>query len=598
MDSPKIHSQAQVGAMPIHTISRDMCKVEAKQLLTQEIHNKALLDSESDVNEMLSLLTYAPPAIVLAAAFMRTNGSSVNAYLTLLKKDGVTSANLDRLEEREKAIMKTWQISFDEICRVHPLAAKHLLFISCINGINIPQSLLPPGDDSIQQVEALGMLQQYALITECRQTVQGTNQDRYFDTDQAVHTTSKKWLQSHNEFTASLNSVMQRLNIMLPHGGHRLRDVWTTYLPHAVHVAAIGSTGDSKTFASLLRRIGQCQTSLGHYQIAQTTHQRELTINEQELGSEHPQTLISKSCLAEAIAQQGKYNDAELLHREVLKLRAKILGRQAPDTLKSMNNLALISERQGKFKEAEAMHEMELAMCQKVLGPKHQDTLISRNNLALALARQGKQQEAESMHEMELEICQEVLGTAHPDTVKSANNLANALSARGENDQAERLLKQTVVLSSRELGPEHPDTLTCVSNLASVLSEQGRYEEAEALYHEALTLRKKALGAEHPKTLMSKYCLAYLYGKQLRFEESKILYEQVCEPLDTVLGQDHPTSRACRRNYVHLLESQRQGKTPSSLALSDDTDKFASKISTSSRRLSKISISRWNRKGG
>ena len=581
----------------MEAISQDVCKAGAKQLLTQEIHNEALLDPESDdVDELLSLLAYATPAIVLAAAFMRRNDSSVSDYIMLLH--GVVSANIDNLEEREKAITKTWQISFDGICRVSSLAAKHLLFISCIDGINIPQSILPPGNNSVQQLEALDILQQYALITKCRQTVQGTNQDKCFDMDPPVHTASKKWLQSQRGFIASLNSAMQRLNVLLPYGGHGWRDVWVTYLPHAVHVAAIGSRGDSKIYASLLRRIGQCQTSLGHYQLAQTTHQRELATNEQGFGSRHPQTLISKSCLAEAMAQQGRYNDAEVLHREVLKLRLKIFGCQAPDTLVSMNNLALVSERQGKFKEAGAMHEMELEMCQKVLGPKHQDTLISRNNLALALARQGRQQEAESMHTMELETCKEMLGPEHPDTVKSANNLAKALSARGENEQAEKLLEQTVVLSSRALGPQHPDTLTCVSNLASVLREQGRYAEAETLYLEALTLREKALGAEHPKTLMSKYCLAYLYSKQLRFEESKTLYEEVCGPLDTILGEDHPSSRACRRNYVHLLESQRQEKPPSSLTLSDGTDKYASETSALSCGLAQFPIPGSNRKSG
>jgi hypothetical protein len=44
----------------------------------------------------------------------------------------------------ESTIAKTWHISFNQIRQQDLLAAEYLLFMACVNHINIPRSLLPP----------------------------------------------------------------------------------------------------------------------------------------------------------------------------------------------------------------------------------------------------------------------------------------------------------------------------------------------------------------------------------------------------------------------------------------------------------------------
>jgi hypothetical protein len=62
-------------------------------------------------------------------------------------------------------------------------------------------------------------------------------------------------------------------------------------------------------------------------------------------------------------------------------------------------------------------------------------------------------------------------------------------------------------------------------------------------------------GVEHPDTLTSMYCLAHLLGSQNQNDESAALYQKACAGFDAVLGKDHPTTRACRRDYSHMLQS-------------------------------------------
>ncbi|KAF2633271.1 kinesin light chain 1 [Macroventuria anomochaeta] len=574
----------------------DMSKAEARQLLERCITKQALLDDKTAVDELLEILTCLPLAIVQAAAFINNNHAGAETELF-----NERFADPSRYDELDSTIAKTWHISFDQIRRQDSLAAEYLSFMACIDRVNIPQSLLPPGGSLVQQVKALGTLTGYAFITERLQTAQEPDGDKVFDMHRLVHLASVWWLDGHGERATWVNAAVARLEELVPHGGHEKKEVWTTYLSHAIHVAGIDSVVCKATSASLLDRVGRCQASLGQYSAAETMHQQGLSVRERMLGPEHPDTLTSMGNLASVLDRQGKYKEAEAMNRETLVLYKTVLGPKYPDTLTSMSNLALVLYRQGKYKEAEAMNSETLVLCTKVLGaehpdtltsmhslalvldsrgksgeaeamnretlvlyktvlgPKHPETLTSMSNLALVLYSQGKYGEAEAMNRETLVLYQTVLGPEHPSTLTSIHNLALVLYRQGKQDGAEAMHREELALCKKVLGPEHPDTLTSMSNLAGVLSEQGKYEEAETVNTETLALYKKVLGPEHPDTLMSMYCHARLLANQYRYD-SRHLYEQACAAYGTVLGEDHPTTRACRQHYCQLLALKEQDR--------------------------------------
>lgn len=51
-------------------------------------------------------------------------------------------------------------------------------------------------------------------------------------------------------------STAARLEELIPYGGHEHKEVWSTYLPHAIHVARPDSIQDGVARASLLFRTG------------------------------------------------------------------------------------------------------------------------------------------------------------------------------------------------------------------------------------------------------------------------------------------------------------------------------------------------------
>ncbi|KAH8800760.1 hypothetical protein F5884DRAFT_537301 [Xylogone sp. PMI_703] len=544
---------------------KDMSEAEAQRLLEQRIPKQALHHNEKAVNELLKMLAYLPLAIVQAAAFINNNSISVSGYISLFQEAG-TEAELfgehfedsSRYREMESTIAKTWHISFDQIRKQDPLAAEYLSFIACIDRINIPQSLLPPGGSLVQQVKAVGTLKGYAFITEHQQALQELKSEKFFDMHRLVHMASEWWLEGHDEQAAWTAKTAMRLEELIPYGGHEGKEAWTTYLPHAIHVAGLDGRLNEIARASLLDRIGQCQASLGQYSAAEKTHRQALSLRERRLGKKHRDTLVSMSQVAVALEYQGKYQAAEVMQRKTLVQSEDVLGPEHPDTLMSMSRLASVLDSQGKYEEAESMNRQTLAQREKVLRPEHPETLTSMSNLALVLNRQGKYKEAESMNEQTLAQYKKVLGLEHPDTLTSMNNLVLVLDRQGKYEEAESMNRQTLAQREKVLGPEHPDTLTSMSNLARVLDNQGKYKEAESMNRQTLAWSEKVLGLEHPDTLTSINNLARVLDSQGKYEEAESMHRQELALCEKALGPEHPDTLTSMNNLARVLD--RQGK--------------------------------------
>ncbi|KAL5384235.1 hypothetical protein DPSP01_005380 [Paraphaeosphaeria sporulosa] len=541
----------------------DMDQTEARQLLAQRISRQALLNDKVAIDELLKSLTGLPLAIVQATAFINENDISITNYMSLLQHTS-TKAELfsERFEDSSRyqgldsTVAKTWHISFKQIQRQDPLAVEYLSFISCIDRINIPQSLLPSGTSQLQHIKALGTLTAYAFLTERQQTVPGANKERFFDMHRLVHMALSWWLEGHGQRKTWAGTAAARIEELVPYGGHERREIWMAYLPHALHVVEVEDGLDSATSARLLERIGRCQESSGQYALAELAHRQAWSFRKDLLGLEHFHTLTSVSNLGLVLERQGKYKEAEAMHRRALEGREKVLGREHPDTLTSVSQLGLVLLRQGKYEEAEAAERRALEGREKVLGREHPDTLTSVSQLGSVLESQGKYKEAEAMHHRALEGYEKVLGREHPHTLTSVSQLGSVLESQGKYKEAEAMHQQALEGREKVLGREHPDTLISVSNLGSVLESQGKYKEAEAMYRRALEGYEKVLGREHPDTLTSVSNLGSVLERQGKYKEAEAMYRRDLKGSEKVLGREHPDTLTSVSNLGSVLESQ------------------------------------------
>jgi tetratricopeptide (TPR) repeat protein len=468
---------------PNHVLElKDMSQAEARQLLVQRVTEEALLDNTLAIEQLLSILAYLPLAIVQAAAFLNSNQISASEYVSLFEDvDAETELFSEQFEDpsryegMDSTIAKTWHISFAQIRRQDPLAAEYLAFIACIDRINVPQSLLPSGESRVQQIKALGTLTGYAFITERQQTGQGVESEKFFDMHRLVYLALVTWLQEHGDWAGWVCTATNRLNDLVPYGGHERKEVWVPYLPHAISIAGCEDAVEEATRASLLGKVGRCQESLGQYASAEASHRQELGLRKRVLRLEHPDTLASMSNLALVLNRQGKYEEAEAMNRQTLAQREKVLGREHPDTLASMNNLAGVLDRQGKYEEAEVVNRQTLAQREKVLGLEHPHTLTSMSNLAGVLDRQGKYEEAEAMHRQTLAQREKVLGREHPDTLGSVYCLAYLLASQHYYEESLALFERACTAYQTAIGIHHPTTRACRVHYSEMLASRDHY---------------------------------------------------------------------------------------------------------------------------
>ena len=200
------------------------------------------------------------------------------------------------------------------------------------------------------------------------------------------------WLDRHNRRTVWVGAAVARLEELVPYGGHKNKEVWTTYLPHAIYVAGTHGIVNEAASAGLLDRVGRCQASLGQYSAAETTHRQALLVRAQVLEPEHPDTLTSMNNVALALSGQGKYAKAEKMHRKTLELRKDMLGEKHPSTLTSMYCLAHVLAKQLRYDDSGNLYEQACAAYDTVLGKEHPTTRAchQHHRQMLALQEQGQ----------------------------------------------------------------------------------------------------------------------------------------------------------------------------------------------------------------
>ena len=278
--------------------------------------------------------------------------------------------------------------------------------------------------------------------------------------------------------------------------------------------------------------------------------ERTLTDRERVLGETHPQTLASRNNLALAYRDAGRLGEAIPLCERTLTDRERLLGETHPNTLASRNNLALAYRDAGRLGEAIPLCERTLTDRKRLLGETHPNTLASRADLADAYRDAGRVGEAIPLCERTLADCERVLGETHPQTLASRNNLALAYRDAGQLNVAIPLYERTLTDRERVLGETHPDTLASRSNLADAYQADGRLGEAIPLCERTLTDRERVLGETHPQTLASRNNLALAYRDAGRLGEAIPLCERTLTDRERLLGETHPNTLASRNNLA------------------------------------------------
>ena len=430
---------------------QQMTPSEAKHFVSNALIGSNTLQ-DTIITDFLERMTYLPLAIVQGVAFMNKKGTSLAAYVEIVKR---TDYDLIRAlsEDFEDAnrdsgavnpVVTTWYISFEQLKRDEPLAAEFLSFVACVLPQNIPRTMFPPCESQLAEESAIGTLRGYQFL-------QNTNKPDYYNMHVLIHLVTKTWLQREHQWLSYIEKVAQRLNTLMPWDSYTNWERYVDFLPHATQTTSLSEARTSDSAHELLHRVAGWNRSIGQFAASEALFR---------LALKWPQARVSKSWiegmrgLGTVMMAQGKYSGCEKMFRRLIAVKSQLNGQEHPNTLESLTNLASLYNFEQRLTEAAQLGEKLIETKKRVLGPEHPDTLKSQVNLAIVYAGQERWREAEELNKEVLETNMRVLDHER-DEIQV--NLAFVYWKQGRLEEAEKLGREALGVSLILLGEEHPD---------------------------------------------------------------------------------------------------------------------------------------------
>lgn len=345
-----------------------------------------------------------PLALDQAGAYMAATRSSLAMYRSLYQGHRDRLLAKSRNPEYPASFATTWNLSFAGI-EAKNLAAAELLYVCAFLAPDaIPEVMLTQGaaylgprlgpvlTDPFRLNEAIGVIRNYSLLTRdpSTQTLSMHRLVQVVLRDRMDAETRKEWCKRAIQVVNHSCPGIEEAEMIT-------RDTWEQWLTHALVCATwidqeqiISQEGTRLLNAAGVYLVYRARTGEAERLLIQA-----LSIREQLLGPDHPDTATSLNNLARLYQMRGRYEQAESLYVRALEIREEKLGPDHPRTAQSLHNLAELYHVQGKYEQAEPLYVRALAIRKRSLGINHPDTASSREKLASLYRMQGKEERAD-----------------------------------------------------------------------------------------------------------------------------------------------------------------------------------------------------------
>ncbi len=510
-----------------------------------------------------------PLALEHAAAYVEIKGSSYAAYHRLFANHQAELWRRAEKPERYHAtITTTWELAFDQMKQT-PRALDLLNLCCFLDPESIPLELIkqlstietPLGrlrEVPLQEVVAnelelddmIGILRRYSLIQRTADELSMHRLVQAVARSQMGETRARGWV----EVAVDLLSQAFRYD---PHD----MATWiacSDLLPHLITATELAEQyGDARSITAYLNNgIGDYVKSRGNFTAALPYYERALSIREQRLDPDHPDTAQSLNNLGALLLAMGDLIGAQSYIKRALAINEKVFGSDHPNNAESLNSLGSILQEMGDLAEARPYYERTLVIREKVLGSDHPDTAQSLNNLGSLLLAMGNLAEAQPYYERALTIREKVLGPDHPETGMSCNNLGFLLRIMGNLAEARPNVERGLAIQEKTLGLDHPDLAYSLNNLGQLVEAQGDLPLAHRYLSRALAIFEKALGPEHVNTAAILNHLGRLLLNMGDLAAARLNFERALAIQEKVLNSDHIHIGQSLKNLGQLAEAE------------------------------------------
>lgn len=426
-------------------------------------------EEQQALNELAQELDGMPLALAQAAAFLVEHQSRYTDYLRQYRKQYVGLLEQAMPENSTWSLNAVWALSIEQVEQVSPAALDLLKLCAMFHSGTLPEDILA------RPVPALGERLAAALCGA----------------------------------SAEESDALALDYLLKPLLGHALiqrdRERRMLSLPRLVQQALLGGMSAAEQNRWAAAAVGQLNQAFPWVEFANWSQCRRLVqqiptmlkhIQRCDLSSPDAVRLLTQG--GYFLRMQAQYDDAETLLRAALSIQEKQLGGEHPDTAANLEHLGLLLRGMGRLPEAEPLLRCALAIRERALGAEHPDMTKSLCSLGRVLHAQGMLGEAELLLRRALTIRQQTPGTGAAGIARNLSYLAAVLRDQKESEEALPLYQKALSILEEDLGADHPDLAYVLHGFSALLLQQGNRDEAERALTRALSVRQKALPKSHP----------------------------------------------------------------------------------------------------
>ncbi|MEL7500602.1 MAG: tetratricopeptide repeat protein [Planctomycetota bacterium] len=323
--------------------------------------------------------------------------------------------------------------------------------------------------------------------------------------------------------------------------------------PHLI-AAQEFAEGDDERFVAA-NCLGTLYLVQARYGEAEPLIRRALAINEQIVGSEHPNVAKGLSNLGLLLMRTNRLAEAEPMMRRAMAIDEKVYGAEDPKVARDLNNLGQLLKETNQLAEAEPMMRRAMAIDEKVYGAEHPNVARDLSNLAQLLQETNQLAEVEQMIRRAMAIDERFYGNEHPNYAIRLNNLAAFLLSKNRLVEAEPMMRRALAIHEKSYGPKHPRVASDLNNLAQLLKNTSRVVEAGYLMRRALAIDEQSSGGEHPDFARDLNNLAQLLQDTNRLVEAEQLMRRAFAIFEQSYGAKHPNVAVNLNNLALLMET-------------------------------------------
>ncbi len=159
------------------------------------------------------------------------------------------------------------------------------------------------------------------------------------------------------------------------------------------------------------------------------------------------------------------------------------------------------------------------------------------------------------------------------NTVEELNNKALKLLQVNQPDKALETVTAALKKAETELGVEHHETAMCLETLGVVYQAVKEPLKAESAYKRALSITSKVKGEDSLESAKILNNLGALFYSQKQYASAVTIYKQSLAIVENMFSSDDPRLESIRKN-IKICEDLQNGKSPSQMAGTDDSQKY------------------------